>query len=360
MNQSAVRVLVVVLIGAVIGGGIWFAPTYLNKKKEEPSLPTLEVGGSSVTSFIVDKWKLAYRKAKGTDIHYDSSGSAAGVKKMIDKEYLIGFSATPMTEDQKKAAKAKGGEVVQIPVVLVGVVPAYRLKELADKSPLNFTAEVLANIFLGKITKWNDPAIKKANESASLPDTAIAVVYREDPSATTFTFTDYLAGASETWLKEMGPASSDVKWKTGEGKKRNTGVANYIYQTEGSIGYVELLNAINNKLQFGALQNKEGAFVLCSPEVVTESVKGVKAADLEDVNFKLTNRPGKATYPICAVDWAVVYQSQPAAKQKMVVDFLQWATHDGQQYSPDYSYGPLPPEFVHDAEEKLKTIKAGG
>jgi phosphate transport system substrate-binding protein len=278
---------------------------------------------------------------------------------MIDGKYAIGFTHAALTDEQKQRAQAKGGQVLHLPVVICAVVPIYHVKELKDKPPLKFTGEVLADMFRGKIDTWNDPALKKLNEGIDLPDRKITVVHREDSSGTTFIFTDYLCGESEAWRKEVGPPSNKVKWPVGQGKNRNHGVADHIYRTEGTIGYVDLLLAGYGNLQYGAVQNKDrSAFIHAEADNMTAALKGQLGDIPEDLTFRLTNQQGKGAYPICGCVWAVCYQAQPASNQKMVVDFLNWITHDVQRFAEDMSYAPLPEELVKRVDEKLKTITA--
>jgi phosphate transport system substrate-binding protein len=358
-NFSIARISVIVLLGAALCAAAFYWPQFFAKEEKVDTSEALSTGGSSVVFFIMDKWKNTYVKEKSIDIVYSSSGSAGGVKKTIDKTYQIGFTSAPITEEERKQAKAKNGEVVQIPVVLIAVAPIYNVKELNDKPPLQFTGEVLADIFLGKIKKWNDPVLKKINQDAELPDKDIVVIHRKDASGTTFLFTQYLAGSSETWKKEIGPASSDVKWPVGKGIPRNYGVAGEVKRTDGSIGYVETLHALTNKIATGAIQNGDkSAFLQAKPENVTAAAKNLAGEVLESGAFSLTNRPGKDAYPICGVEWAVCYQSQPASHQKKVADFLNWAIHQGQAFTKDLHYAPLPEELVTHAEQKIKTIKS--
>ncbi len=355
------RVMVILLIGLGLGLVVYFSPVFLAKEQKKPKEATahLTVGGSSVVFFVMDRWKNTYRKEKGIDIDYYSTGSSDGIKQMLGRNYQVGFTSAPLSDEQKKQAQAKGGTVVQVPVLLSAVVPIYNVPELNDKAPLNFTGEVLARIFLGKIDKWNDPALQEINPGVKLPDTKITVVHREDPSGTTFIFTDYLLGSSATWKKEIGKAENQVKWPVGIGQSRNFAIAGHVRRTEGALGYTELLHALTNKLAYGAVQNKDqSAFIHCRPENVTAAARNLPADTPEEQSFHLTNMPGKDSYPICAIDFAVCYQTQPAGQQKMVVDFLKWVTHDGQQSTSELHYAPLPEQLVQRADERLKSIKA--
>ena len=258
---SILRVSAILLVGAALCAAAFglrdYAAGFFSSSEDKPDTSeALKVGGSSVVFFIMDKWKHEYAdhlkkkdKNETIDIIYTSSGSVAGRDETIDKLYQIGFSSGPLNEKKRSKAKAKGGEMVQIPVVLIAVAPIYNVKELNDKPPLKLTGEVLADIFMGKITKWNDPALKKLNDGVELPDKKIIVVHRKDKSGTTLLFTKYLEEASEGWKKTMGPASEEVKWPVGDAIPRNYGVAGHVKRTEGAIGYVESLHAMTNRIR---------------------------------------------------------------------------------------------------------------
>lgn len=363
MKGSAIlRVTCILLIGAALCAAAIYAPAFFPSTPEKKdNSDGLNVGGSSVVFFIMDKWKNTYVKDKGVDIVYSSSGSVGGKKKTIDETYQIGFSSAPLTDEERKQAKAKNGDMLQIPVVLIAVAPIYNVKELNDKPPLKMTGEVLADIFLGKITKWNDPALQKLNEGVELPDKAIKVVHRKDGSGTTFLFTKYLEEVSENWKKTVGPASDDPKWpevKGSEGILRNYGVAGHVKRTDGAIGYVETMHALNNKIPVFAMQNADkSAFVLPKPENVTAAAKNLTGEVLDSGAFTLTNRPGKEAYPICGIEWAVCYQQEPAAQKKRIADFLHWAIHEGQAFTKDMHYAPLPEELVAHGDKKIQSMK---
>jgi phosphate transport system substrate-binding protein len=310
---------------------------------------------------IENRWRNAYRKEKGVEIDYVSLGSTAGITRMIDKDLAIAFTHAAIAAEQKAKAASKGGEVLQIPIVLCAAVPIYNLKELHGNAPLQFTGDVLADIFLGKIAKWNDPALKKLNADVDLPDKKIIVVHREDSSGTTFIFSDYLAGASDAWREKIGPGSSEIKWPVGEGKPRNPGVAYYVMDTDGAIGYVDLVFALLPDVQFqhGAVQNKDKtAFIHAAPEKMTAALKGVPARNPQDLTLNLTNQPGKDAYPISGVIYAVCYRVQPASDKQKVVDFLHWVTHEGQRFAADLSYAPLTPELAERADQEINSIQA--
>jgi phosphate transport system substrate-binding protein len=361
-RTSVVRIVIFLAVGTALAVGVYFAPGFFTKEKEERH-ERLKIGGTSVAAMIIDnKWRTEYRKEKAIDINYDSKGSTKGLTEMIDKHYTIGFTHAPMTEEQKKQARSKGGEVIHIPVVLCAVVAVYNVKELNGKAPLRFDADLLAKIFLGKIEKWDDPALKRLNPGVDLPDTPIKVAFRSDSSGTTLIFADYLHGASDLWKKEGGPVSSELKLGSfAVGKSRNQGVGDYVRETEGAIGYVDLLyvrNGVDPDLMHGAIENKEGKFIHVQADNMTAAAKATVNDIPEDLTFNLTNKSGPETYPICGAIWAVCYQDQPAAEYQKIVDFLSWITHEGQKYAEYMTYAPLPPELVRRAEQKLKTIKS--
>jgi phosphate transport system substrate-binding protein len=360
---SLIRLSVIILVGAGLGVLVYYSPAFFIKNDEPPAYVHLKTGGTSVAHIIMEnRWKTAYRNAKGVEVEYDSTGSTKGVTRMIEGQYAIGFTHAPLTEAQKSTARGKGGEVAHIPVVICAVVPVYNLKGLKGKPPLRFTGEVLADIFRGKIDRWNDPALKQLNEGVDLPDTKIVVVHRKDSSGTTLIFTDFLQGVSPAWKQEVGPAASEVKWPVGVGVARNAGVAEHVRKTEGAIGYVDLLHALlgedpDLRLTYGAVQNKDKtAFIHAGPENMTAAAKGLAGGIAEDLTFNLTNRPGKDAYPISGVIWAVCYQAQPGSTQQQVVDFLRWITHEGQKFAGTTSYAPLPDELVERVDQKLNAM----
>ena len=357
---NLLRLSITLLIVVGIGAATFYGPNFFIAK-EQPA-PRLRTGGTSVAAILLENvWRPPYLINKGIRVDYESTGSSAGVERVIDGQYAVGFTHAALTEDQKQAARAKGGDVLHIPVIVCAVIPIYNLKELKDKPPLKFTGEVLADIYRGKIERWNDPALKKLNEGVELPDSKIIVVHREDSSGTTFLFTDYLQDASEAWRKEVGPPNNKIKWPVGEGRERNQGVANYVARTEGTIGYVDRVFAGeggDEVLQFGAVQNKDKtAFIHAETANMTAALAGHLAEVSDDLTVRLINLSGPDAYPICGCIWAVCYQAQPASNLKMLVDFLQWVTHDGQKIATNKTFAPLPEEMVRRVDEKLKLIR---
>jgi phosphate transport system substrate-binding protein len=280
---------------------------------------------------------------------------------MADAEFAVAFTHAPMSDEQRKKAKEKSGEVVHLPILLCGVAAVYNVKELKGKPGLNLTGPVLADIFLGKIKTWNDPAIKKLNPDADLPATQIKVVHRSDSSGTTLIFTNYLATVSPAWREKFGPGRSEIKWPTGEGVPRTLGVVREVYNTEGAIGYIDRLftSFEEMKLSAAAIQNKDGtAFVTAEPANMTAAVAGMFADIGDDLTFDPANRSGKASYPITGVIYAICYRKQPDDRQRTVHDFLKWATHEGQKFANPMRYATLPPELVHRVEQKLKSLES--
>jgi phosphate transport system substrate-binding protein len=357
-RTSLFRILIFLILGVAAAVVIYISPAWFIQGDNTPPAVHLKTGGTATVFLILEnRWRVNYRKDKGMELDYASTGSTKGLTEMTDKDLSIAFTHAPMSEEQREQARSKGGEVVHIPVVLCAVAPVYNVKELQDKPPLKFSGDVLAGIFLGKIDKWNDPALKKLNEGVDLPETKITVVHREDSSGTTFIFSDYLCGASDAWREKYPKPSSEIKWQVGEGKPRNEGVARYVKETEGAIGYVDLVQAWINELPYGAVQNKDRtAFIHAEAKNMTAAAAAATVP--EDLTFKLTNQPGADSYPITGTVWAVCYQTQPAANQKSVVDFLHWATHEGQQFAENMAYAPLPAAFIERVDKKLDSITA--
>jgi phosphate transport system substrate-binding protein len=338
---------------------VYFAPAFFIAHDKDVPSGRLNSGGTSAAFFMMDKWKDVYRKQTGIKLAYASTGSTEGITHTLDKQFAIGFTHAPLTAEQKQIARESGGEVLHIPVAICAVVPVYHVQELEGKPPLNFTRAVLADIYLGKITRWNDPALQRINAGVDLPEKAIVVVHRKDSSGTTFIFTDYLQGVSAAWDQTVGPAGSRVNWPVGVAMARSADPSAYVASTDGAIGYVDLMHTYSGKLSYGAVQNKDQtAFIHAAPENMTAAARGLIANLPEDLTFSLTNKSGKDAYPICGAIWAVCYQIQAADKHQIVANFLHWVTHEGQQFTKERTYAPLPEEIVQRADAKLKLIKA--
>jgi phosphate transport system substrate-binding protein len=247
------------------------------------------------------------------------------------------------------------GKILHLPTVLGAVVPVYNVPNL--KGELKFNGPLLADIFLGKVTKWNDPAIAKLNAGMSLPATDISVVHRSDGSGTSYIWVDYLAKVSPEWLKKVGVATS-VNWPAGLGGKGNEGVAGLVQQTPGSIGYVELIYALQNKIAYGTVQNADGEFVRASIQSVTAAASAAVKAMPKDFRVSITNAPGKGVYPISSFTWLLLYENPKDKNQsKAMVDFMKWALTDGQKFADGLGYAPLPPEVVKLEMDALATVK---
>jgi phosphate ABC transporter phosphate-binding protein len=314
----------------------------------------LDGAGSSFVYPMMSKWASEYQKAKGVKVNYQSIGSGGGIQQMTAKTVNFGCTDAPLNDEQLEKAKQEGGEVVHIPLVMGGVVPIYNLPDVQE---LRFTGPVLADIFLNKIKKWNDPALTKLNPNAKLPDQEILVVHRSEGSGTTYIWVEYLSKVSDEWKKKVGVGTS-VNWPTGAGAKGSEGVSGAVARSPGSISYVELIYALQNKIKYGSVQNREGNFVEPSLESVTAACNAALTNIRADLRYSLTDAPGKDSYPISGTVWAVVYVDQPAGKGKAVVDFLRWVTHDGQAFAKALQYATLPEGLVKRVDEKLAAVKA--
>ncbi len=314
----------------------------------------LEAGGSTFINPQMDEWAKVYARQKGVTVDYAGGGSGKGVTQMIQGTYDFGCTDAPMNEKQLDEARAKGGDVIHVPLILGAVVPGYNLKGLSE--PLKFTGPVLADIFLGKITRWNDKALRDVNPGVNLPDQDVVVVHRAEPSGTTFIWTNYLAKVSEEWKTEVGNGT-EVKWKVGTGQTGNDGVTGLIAATPGTIGYLEVGHAIKNKdkLEFGSVQNAKGKFVRGDDTAaVSAAAEGVEIPD--NLCLILTDSDNANAYPIVGCTWAVFYQKQKADKGRAVVDFLRWAVHDGQKVVMKPDYASLPDKLVGRIDQKLQTV----
>ncbi len=316
----------------------------------------LQGAGATFPNPVYQKWFSEYNKiTPNARFDYQSIGSGGGIKQITARTVDFGGSDAPMKEVELKAAP---GKILHIPTVLGAVVVTYNLPE--TQAELKLMPEVLAGIYLGQIRKWNDPAIKALNADRNLPDKEITVVHRSDGSGTTFVWTDYLSKVSPEWKVRVG-AGTAVNWPTGIGAKGNEGVTGQVKQTPYSLGYVELIYAEQNKLPSASIKNSTGEFVKPSLDSITAAAAGVAAQMPDDLRISITNAPGQNAYPISSFTYLLVYQEQPdQAKGKALVDFLWWATHDGQQMAKKLSYAPLPPEVAAKAEAKIKAITFQG
>jgi phosphate transport system substrate-binding protein len=311
----------------------------------------LNGAGATFPYPIYSKWFSEYNKLHpDVQINYQSIGSGGGIRQVTSGTVDFGASDGPMSDQQLAEAKTK---IYHIPTVLGAVVPAYNIPGV--KQELNFTGTTLANIYLGKITNWSDPAIAKENPGVSLPNQAIVVVRRSDGSGTTYCFTDYLSKVSQEWAQGPGKATS-VKWPTGIGAKGNEGVAGMIRQMEGSIGYVELIYAEQNHIAYGKVKNKAGNYVKASLEGVTAAAASAKIPN--DYRVSITDAPGKEAYPISTFTWLLIPQKNPDAnKHKILVDFLNWMVNDGQKMTKELTYAPLPTDVATRVKGTIAQLK---
>jgi len=301
---------------------------------------------------MYSKWFSEYNKLHpDIQFNYQSIGSGGGIRQVLAGTVDFGATDGPMTDEQLAQAKTK---ILHIPTVLGADVPAYNIPGVTEE--LKFTPELLANIFLGKITSWNDAALAKANPGVSLPNQPIIVIHRSDGSGTTYIFTDYLSKVSTDWKNQVGKGTS-VKWPVGLGGKGNEGVAGMIRQMQGSIGYVELIYAVNNHIAYGSVKNAGGQFVKASLESVTAAAASVKSMPA-DFRVSITNAPGKDAYPIASFTWLLIpTPSKDRAKGKIIADFLNWMVEDGQKMTADLSYAPLPEGVEAKVKETIKQVK---
>jgi phosphate transport system substrate-binding protein len=302
----------------------------------------LNAAGATFPYPMYSKWFDQYHQAhSNVQINYQSIGSGGGIRQLLDKTVDFGASDGPMTDEQLKQASVP---ILHFPTVLGADVPSYNLPGVSAE--LNFTPEALGGIFLGKITKWNDPAITSANPGVKLPGDDIVVVHRSDGSGTTYIWTDYLSKISPEWKQKVGTATS-VNWPVGLGGKGNEGVAGLVQQTPNSLGYIELIYAIQNKIAYGRVKNSSGAFVKADLASVSAAAAAVAKFMPDDFRVSITNPEGKAAYPIASFTWLLIpAKFTDSAKRDVVKDFLKWMMTDGQQSCEALSYAKLPKEVV--------------
>ena len=312
---------------------------------------TLNGAGATFPYPIYSKWFSEYHKAHSdVEINYQSIGSGGGIAQVIAGTVDFGASDVGMTDEQMKRAKTP---IQLIPTVMGSVVPAYNIPGVKDD--LKFTPEILANIFLGKITSWNDASIQKVNPDVKLPNQTINVVHRSDGSGTTGVFTDYLSKVSPEWKSTVG-SSTSVKWPVGIGGKGNEGVAGTIRAVDGAIGYVELIYALQNKINFGQVRNSAGAFMKANLQNTSAAANGVKIPD--DYRVSITNSPNKEAYPIATFTWLLIPKKNPDAnKGKILKDFLTWMIDDGEKMVESLDYAPLPQDLQARVKKTISTLQ---
>jgi phosphate transport system substrate-binding protein len=318
---------------------------------------TLTGAGATFPNPIYTKWFDAYNKKTGIQINYQSIGSGGGIRQFTEGTVDFGATDGPMNESQIAAVNAN---VLHVPTVLGAVVVTYNLPTLGD-TKLKFDGNVLTDIFMGRITKWNDKAIAMLNPGVKLPDIDLIVVHRSDGSGTTYVFTDFLNKFSREWRDKVGFATS-VNWPVGLGGKGNEGVTQQVKQVEGALGYVELIYAMSNDLAYGLIKNSAGSFVEPSLESVTAAAAGTKLKSDTDFRVSITNAEGASSYPISSFTWLLVQKnSKNPAKAKLIKDFLTWmVTPEAQAMAADLHYAPLPEEVVGLLQARLPTLKAAG
>ena len=302
---------------------------------------------------IYSKWFSEYsQQHPSVKINYQSIGSGGGIRQVSEGTVDFGATDGPMSDAQIESAKVK---TTHIPTVLGAVVPVYNIPGV--NKDLNFSGDVIADIYLGKITKWNDPRIVKDNPGVSLPDKAILPVYRSDGSGTTYIFTDYLSKISSDWSSKVGKNTS-VKWPTGIGQKGNEGIAGMVRQSPYSFGYVELIYATQNKMAFGAVKNSAGKFLKATPDGVTAAAAAAAKTMPADYRVSITNAPGAASYPISSFTWLLIpTHSTDPNKAKALADFLGWMLDHGETEAAALTYAPLPKQVQDMVRKSIANVK---
>jgi len=316
------------------------------------SAQNITAAGATFPEPIYQKWFSEYAQAHpNVKINYQPIGSGGGIRQVSDGTVDFGASDAIMTDEQIAQAKVK---VTALPTVLGAVVPIYNLPV---SKPLNFSGDVIADIYLGKITKWNDPRLVKDNPGVNLPDKAILPVYRSDGSGTTFIFTDYLSKVSPDWASKVGTNSS-VKWPSGIGAVKSEGVSGMVRQTPGAFGYVELTYALTNKIEYGTVKNAAGKFLLGTPDGATAAAAALAKTMPADYRISITNAPGATSYPISSFTWLLIpTKFADPAKGAAVKDFLIWMLAHGESEAAGLDYAPLPAQVQTMEKKTIATIK---
>jgi len=338
----------IVVSSACGGGGAQPAGT------AAPAARAVQINGAGATFPypIYSKWFAEYNTLHpDVRINYQSIGSGGGIRQLLNQTVFFGATDGPMTDEQLKSAP---GPILHLPMVLGAVVPIYNVPGV--DAELKFTGAVLADMYLGKVKKWNDPALGKLNPGVKLPATDITIVHRSDGSGTTYIFVDYLSKVSAEFKGKVG-VNTSVNWPVGVGGKGNEGVSGLVSQSPGSLGYVELIYASQNKISYGSVQNAAGEAVKATPDSVSKAAAAAAANMPADFRVSITNAEGSGVYPISSFTWLLVYQ-QPTDKAsgKTLVEFVRWALTDGQKYCADLGYAPLPPSVVTLETAALDTI----
>jgi phosphate transport system substrate-binding protein len=317
---------------------------------------SLNAAGATFPAPLYQKWFDEYAKLTQVQVNFQAIGSGGGVKGIQDQTIDFGASDAPMTDEQLKAAK--GGDVFHIPTALGAIVPTYNIPNL--KTKLKFTGEDLAGIYLGDISKWNDPKLVADNPDLAQVNQDIVSVHRSDGSGTTFGFTDYLSNVSPDWKSKIGSATS-VNWPVGLGGSGNPGVAGEVQQNPYSIGYVELIYALGNNLDYGQVKNKDGQWIDASLDSVTAAASASLQVIPADLRFSIVNASGATSYPISTATWLLIYKNQTDQPKALAMSRLMWwATHDGQKFNNDLQYAVVPPGLTAKSEQFLHQITVNG
>jgi phosphate transport system substrate-binding protein len=346
--------LPVLIAGVCLGCGDGASPSRVAR---------IQGGGATFIQPIMEEWAYAYQQARGVEIDYQAKGSGNGIQQMTARTLDFGCSDAPMKRSQREEALTKGGEVIHIPLVLGAVVPVYNLPGI--EKPLIFDGPTLADIYLGKVTRWNDPALQSLNPGVTLPDLPISPVYRAEASGTTNIFTEFLAKASPEFKAQIG-ASTQPTWPKGigTGERENAGVVGRIKNSSGTIGYAEIRFAKVNQVAYGAVKNRAGKVVQANPEAITAAAlhamntrQTEEPYSLHDLTFSLTDAAGEDAYPISGVTYALIYKKQKAAMGRALRDFFLWCVHEGQEFAIRLDYAPLPEALVKKIEARLEQIE---
>jgi phosphate transport system substrate-binding protein len=317
----------------------------------------LNGAGATFPAVLYSKWAAEYNRLTGVQINYQSIGSGGGIKAHQDMTADFGATDGPMTDQQLR--DAKGGSTLHIPMALGAVVPTYNLPQLGN-TRLRFSAETLPNIFLGKIKKWNDPAIAADNPGVTLPNEDIIVVHRSDGSGTTYIWVDYLSSVNQEWKDKVGTSTS-VNWPTGLGGRGNEGVAGEVRQNRNALGYVELAYAIQNRLGVGIVKNSSGAWIDPNLQSVTAAAAGALETMPDDLRVSIVNPAGETSYPIAGFTWVLAYRQQnDFGKARALADYLHWCITEGQKFCADLFYAPLPDAMLPLTFSKIQAINSRG
>jgi phosphate transport system substrate-binding protein len=326
--------------------------------KKEQQTPALTGKGSTFVSPLMVHWASGYQKTEeGCKIDYTAVGSGKGIEAILAGQCDFACSDAPLTPEQLAEAAKAGKKMIHIPLVLGAVVPVYNLAEITE--PLRFSGDVLADIYLGRIKKWNEKLIKDLNPKLAdqLPPTDIVVVHRSDGSGTTYIWADYLSKVGKEWKLDVGVK---VDWPVGVARPGNDGVAEHVEKTPGSIGYIELSHALRSDLAFGLVKNQKNEFIKAGSRSIRRAAEQAIHDIPEDLRYSLTNAPGNGSYPICGTTWAIVPESPGADKARQLADFFYWAAvGPGQKESESLFYVPVPESLDQRARKQLQRLKSG-